>query len=264
MAFSHPPYLYSILVTLTPAGPNSDDVIFADDITQIIVNEDNDKMQHALDTEREIQRINAYERKWKIKTNTTKFKILAISKTKPINIQIDNQIMPFSNECTILGTKFKRTGMANHITNRVNLAKAQTRRVKRFKTLKEKNKLHLYKALIRPVLEYPVISNALASKNQMLNMQKVQNANLNIIAKNTENELKTIKELHEIYEIEPINTRLFKAAERTWEKYLEQDPEMENRARIENNNRMKDHNWWPRIAHKIHRGEPPPLYVSTR
>ena len=48
---------------LTPAGPNSDDVIFADDIMQIIVNENKDKMQHALDTEREIQRINAYERK---------------------------------------------------------------------------------------------------------------------------------------------------------------------------------------------------------
>ena len=248
---------------LTPAGPNSDDVIFADDITQIIVNEDNDKMQHALDTEREILRINAYERKWKIKTNTTKFKILAISKTRPINIQLDNQVMPFSNDCTILGTKFKRTGMANHITNRVNLAKAQTSRIKRFMALKEKTKLHLFKALIRPVLEYPVITNALASKHQMLKMQKVQNANLNIIAKNTENELKTIKELHEIYDIEPINIRLFKAAERTWEKYLEKDPEMENRARIENNNRINDHNWWPRIAHKMHRGEPPPLYVST-
>ena len=150
-----------------------------------------------------------------MKTNATKFKILAISKTKPINIQIDNQVMPFSNECTILGTKFKRTGMANHIMNRVNLAKAQTRRIKRFMTLKEKSKLHLYKALIRPVLGYPVISNALASKKQMLNMQKVQNANLKIVAKNRENDLKTIKELHEIYEIEPINTRLFKAAERT-------------------------------------------------
>ena len=130
-------------------------------------------MQHALDTEREIQRINAYERKWKIKTNTTKFKILAISKTKPINIQIDNQVMPFSNQCTIIGTKFKRTGMSNHIMNRVNLAKAQTSRIKRFMTLKEKTKLYLYKALIRPVLEYSVIPNALAFKKQMLNMQKV-------------------------------------------------------------------------------------------
>ena len=62
--------------------------------------------------------------------------------------------------------------MANHVMNRVNLAKAQTSRLKRFMTLKEKTTLHLYKALIHPVLEYPLIPNALASKNQMLNMQK--------------------------------------------------------------------------------------------
>ena len=37
---------------LTPAGPNSEDVIFADDITQTIVNENNDKIQHALETEK--------------------------------------------------------------------------------------------------------------------------------------------------------------------------------------------------------------------
>ena len=130
-------------------------------------------------------------------------------------------------------------------------------------TLKEKTKLHLHKALICPVLEYPVIPNALASKKQMLNMQEVQNANLKIIPKNTDNKLKTIKELQEIYEIEQINTRLFNAAERTWEKYLEKDPEMESKARIENNSGLNYNFWWPRIAHKIHGGVPPKLYIYT-
>ena len=41
------------------AGPNSEDVIFADDITQIIQNIDGNKEQLKMDTEREIDRVNS-------------------------------------------------------------------------------------------------------------------------------------------------------------------------------------------------------------
>ena len=54
------------------AGANSMDILFADDVTQVIENKNNDRQQLAIDTEREIKRINDYESKWKIMTNTTK------------------------------------------------------------------------------------------------------------------------------------------------------------------------------------------------
>ena len=92
-------------------------------------------------------------------TNTTKFKIMSVSKTRPLQIEVDNRLRPFANECNILGLKLKRTGTVSHITDRIRSAKNQTQRLKRFINLNEKTKSHLYKALIRPVLEYPVVPN---------------------------------------------------------------------------------------------------------
>ena len=243
------------------AGPNSEDVIFADDITQIIQNLEGNKEQLKMDTEREIDRVNSYEKRWKIMTNTTKFKIMSVSKTRPLQIEVDNRLRPFANECNILGLKLKRTGTVSHITDRIRSAKNQTQRLKRFINLNEKTKSHLYKALIRPVLEYPVVPNVNASKSQMKKMQRVQNRNLKMIAKNTENENKTIKELHEIYGYEPINIRLFCAAEKLWHKFQAKEPEIQNRSQIENRNRKRDHSWWPRTAKKLSRGLPPPIYT---
>ena len=71
-----------------------------------------------------------------------------------------------------------------------------------------------------------------------------------MIAKNTENENKTIKELHEIYGYEPINIRLYCAAEKLWNKFQAKELEIQNRSQIENRNRRKDHSWWPRTAKK--------------
>ena len=63
---------------LTPARAGGTDVLFADDITQIVEYEGRSKKFLARRTQREIERINLYEKKWKIKTNQSKFKILSI------------------------------------------------------------------------------------------------------------------------------------------------------------------------------------------
>ena len=66
-----------------PVSDTDTDVIFADDISQIIEYHGNDKEELAVQSEREIVRINEYEKLWKIKTNTTKFKMISVSKTQP-------------------------------------------------------------------------------------------------------------------------------------------------------------------------------------
>ena len=177
-------------------GLNCKDVIFADDITQIIENHRNNRDELAGDTEDEIKRINQYERKWKIKTNVSKFNLLSISKSKPALIEVDNRPIPFKNECNILGLKLKRTGITAHITSRISLAKTQTQKLQRFCDLNLNTKLHLYKALIRPLMEYPIVPNALISRSQLMKMQRVQNRNLRLIKRNTNMSDRTIQEIH--------------------------------------------------------------------
>ena len=92
-------------------------------------------------------------------------------------------------------------------------------------------------------------------------MQVVQNRNIKMVAKNTDNESKTIKQLHETYGIEAINIRLYNAADKLWRKFSEKEPEIQNRSRIENQNNIKDHSWWPRSAKRVEAGVPMAKYT---
>ena len=139
------------------------DILFADDVMQVIQNWRNNRSELAEDTAREIKRISDYEKKWKIKTNINKFNILSISKLKPDPIIVEGRRINFANESKILGLTLKRTGIMQHVTNRIKLAKAQSTKMKRFIRLKESTKLHLYKALIRPLMEYPIIPTGLTA-----------------------------------------------------------------------------------------------------
>ena len=82
----------------------------------------------------------------------------------------------------MLGLTLKRTGATSHVTNRINLAKNQSGKIKRFIKLEPKIKLHLYKALIRPLMEYPVIPNGIQLSTHIKIMQIVQNRNLKFVA----------------------------------------------------------------------------------
>ncbi len=57
------PTLYSLYTNdLPPPGPGCPDIIFADDITQIITTPSKSKLMLKLKVEREIERMNKYER----------------------------------------------------------------------------------------------------------------------------------------------------------------------------------------------------------
>ena len=88
---------------LPPPGPGTTDVLFADDITQVVEYHHKSKAMLALRTKREIKRVNDFEKKWKIKTSSNKFKILSISKSKPEKIIINDNEISFANSITVLG-----------------------------------------------------------------------------------------------------------------------------------------------------------------
>ena len=106
------PTLYILYTAdISRAGPGCCDVLFADDVTQIIVDVNPSKRYLARKTEREINRINKYEETWKIQTNKNKFQLLSVSKVKPHSVIIENNIIPHTNKVQVLGLTIGQTGV---------------------------------------------------------------------------------------------------------------------------------------------------------
>ena len=188
---------------------NCIDISFADDNTQIIEYPLRSKEILALRTEGEIKRINEYEKKWKIKTNKSKFQLLSISGTKPHDVNVDQQRITFNTKISVLGLEVGTRGVASHAKRRLNLARTQYGKLKRFRNMKTKILIHFYKTLIRPIMEYPVIPLCISSKTNIKKFQQFQNKVIrNATRRNEEDNGLTIQELHQKYKIEAINTRL--------------------------------------------------------
>ncbi len=84
------PILYTLFTNdLPPAGPGCTDTLYADDITLIVTTASKSKHMMKLKLEREINRINRSERKWKIQTSEEKFKVIPIAQHKTQQISVN-------------------------------------------------------------------------------------------------------------------------------------------------------------------------------
>ena len=109
------PTLYSLYTNdLPPPGPGCLDTIFADDITQVIISPSKSKAMMKMKVEREIERINKYERTWKIQTSEEKFKIIPIAQYKMKNIKVNGKEIQTCKEGKFLGLKLQSTGIIGH------------------------------------------------------------------------------------------------------------------------------------------------------
>ena len=91
--------------------PNTYYIAFADDITHLT-------SDAARNTTNAIQHINAYENKWKIKTNKNKFLIIPISRLNTADIFINNDSLRYTAEGKFRGLSFHSRGISPQITNR--------------------------------------------------------------------------------------------------------------------------------------------------
>lgn len=121
---------------------------YADDITQIVAYYGPSKEMLRRRTQRAIEELNVYERRWKIKTNNTKFQMIHVSKCNPLPITVENQNIRYARTAKLLGLTIKSTGITAHIKEQRNKANMTLKKLRRFKKLSPKLKLHLYKALI--------------------------------------------------------------------------------------------------------------------
>ena len=101
----------------------------------------------------------------------------------------------------------------------------------------------------------------MTSRTNMLKIQRVQTKNIHNISRYTDNSGKTIEELHEIYTMEPLNIRLYKAANKLWSKLEQKEQELCNRSMVQNDG-QDDHYWWKRAANILSNEEPEPIYVA--
>ena len=110
-----------------------------------------------------------------------------------------------------------------HVNSRLKQAKAIAAKLKRFKAMSERTKVHLYKALVRPILEYPHVPLNTLSKSKLQQLQSFQNKFLRFASGQTPPYNETIEEIHLRTNTEPLNIRFHRMANRAWEKLLE-DP----------------------------------------
>lgn len=221
------PNLYTLYVSDVPPPNNpvnNMNIAYADDISQVVTYKTKSAQWLANITSREIENINDYERKNKIRTNMIKFAVLPIGRRKLGNVTVDGDHYEYQVGGRVLGLKVSTQGFIPHITDRIQKAKAAMGRLYRFRNLNKKNRKKLYMALVRPLLLYPAVPMHLASDSQMKRLQKVQNAGIRFVTGTSLRERRRMSELHLAEAIEPINTTLQGRARRLWERMRETMP----------------------------------------
>ncbi len=117
---------------------------YAYDITQIIAYSGKSSHLMAHLAVQEITKVNGFGRKWKIKTNNSKFTILPIVVIKKEERIINNNIIPCKKSCKILGLKISSTGLKQHVDDVTRKGKVALQELQRFRNLSTKIKIHLY------------------------------------------------------------------------------------------------------------------------
>ena len=93
-------------------------------------------------------------------------------------------------------------------------------------------------------------------------MQVLQNRALKMAVRGTSDQQKTIKDLHEQFNIESINTRLYNRLQKAWNKIKEIDPDLYAESEQTAREGRRDHYWWPSVGKTYNDNPPEPIYVS--
>ena len=259
------PTLYNLYIHDLP-DPLHDchHIIYADDVTQIITTTWNNKRYLSEQSVREILSVTDFENKWKIQTNPTKFKIISPAQFthKPPHLTINGQVQDYSQNCRMLGLLLGNAGVCPHIAERVSLANQALGRLRRLQFLTEDQKRTLYTATVRPILEYPPIPLATASKDGILKLQKVQNKGIRFILNHYDWTLfTTMEQLHARAGVPPLNQVLHQRAKNTLSRLAAHNPEIFHN--LAEPLQGKEHKWFPRSIHLLTQPSPPPAYLKT-
>ncbi len=85
--------------------------------------------------QRELGRVNAFEKLWRIQTSEDKFKIIPLAQSFMEQITINNKVIRHTMEGTLLGLKLKSNLFNSHIIERVKKGNGILIKLKRFSKL---------------------------------------------------------------------------------------------------------------------------------
>lgn len=253
----------TLFITFTrdlPPPSTGNYIAYADDVTQITGYGGRSKEIMNRKTERDIEKVNDFERKWKIKTNINKFTPLRLGNINGESLVVDGEAVEFQKEGKTLGLKITRTGYKKHIDDRRRKAMGSLTKLFRLREMPTKIKTHLVKALVLPVLEYPPIPTQALSNRQISRLQKIQNKALRFATNQRYPYTMNTRQIHEYTRTKPINIKLHQRATKIW-KQLEdlKNPTYENlRNNLYSTNRYSK--WFPSSLAKSLGREPIPRY----
>ena len=215
------PVLFIIFVNDAPKPIFKDTYVnqFADDMIHVIRSDHPgpNKIENARSKlKKELKSIEIWENNWKIKTNTSKIKIGVFGTKLEIieaqgGIKINNVPIQLQTSIKILGFIINNSGICkSHIKTIESRSKYTLAKFNRFKSAPNEVKLHLYKALVLPILEYPTIQLNNSCKTYISTLQKIQNKALRFVLGLKISDRIPTKTIHEKLKMEPINIRLSK------------------------------------------------------
>ena len=195
---------------------------YADDFTQIVVTKfnkinDNARATHRENVQSEILKQNNYEKKWKIKSNIDKFKMIMVGNIPKQSINVENVNIQYSNKATILGLKFKsRNFFKDQVDENIRKAKLELSKMYRLRYLNKKLKIRLYKTKVLPHLSFASVPLNICSQSQIKRLQVVQNKAIRWITNTYYPNICNIEEQQRLLKIEPMCDRINRLAQKTW------------------------------------------------
>ena len=254
------PTLYTVYTRDCPSSVAGINIQYADDVTQIIFYAGRSREMANARTAREVSRINEYERRWRIRTNVAKFKVLPLATVNPPPLIIEGDAVPFSARGSILGLQIGRTGYSSHVRARAGQARRALTTLYRFRSIDTKIKTHIIKTKILPILTYPPTPLHALSHTAISKLQKIQNAALRFALGVRWDDFRTNKSLHEEADIPPLNTRLHELAFNVWEAMAVGGwRQYEHLRALHEDAGNSSHLWFPRSLPRL--GQPPePCY----
>ena len=168
------PLLFVIFINDLPEGLSSHCKIFADDTKLYGSPEDHDSIQE------DLLKLMSWSDLWQLKFNIEKCSVLHMGKNNPMknyymDINSKTTLSKISNEKDIGVTFDKNLYFNSHINNIITKANRMNGIIQRsFSFLNKSTFLKLYKALIRPVLEYANVIWHPLYKGQLQQIENVQ------------------------------------------------------------------------------------------
>ena len=245
-----------------PIYYKNEDILFADDITQIITTPGHSQKMHAIQIKKEVERINNYEKKWRIITNQTKFKIIPVNNqiASRAELNIGGKRQNYDRSGSFLGLEISNYGYTKHVDNIVNRAKIQLAKLKRFKQLSQQIKKRLYTTLIRPILEYPAAPMHALTWNNIKKIQTVQNKATRFITNTYYPTVISAENLHTMCNLVPMNVVLHERACAIWRNIGTQNYDMLLRLNQSEKGTLI-HKQFPFSADVLEKNFPEPKYV---